>query len=41
VDFQHHFFRHELAKESVRAKTGIRFDQDGVPSVTPILGAMT
>jgi predicted TIM-barrel fold metal-dependent hydrolase len=35
VDFQHHFIPRELAQEPAGAKTGIRFDKDGVPSMTP------
>src|SRR5258708_12804014 len=35
VDFQHHFIPPELAKEPAGTKTAIRFDKDGVPSMTP------
>jgi predicted TIM-barrel fold metal-dependent hydrolase len=35
VDFQHHFIPRELAQEPAGTKTGIRFDKDGVPSMTP------
>ena len=35
VDFQHHFVPRELAKEPAGTKTAIRFDKDGVPSMTP------
>src|SRR5207253_9063646 len=35
VDFQHHFIPRELAKEPAGTKTAIRFDRDGVPSMTP------
>jgi len=35
VDFQHHFIPRELAKEPAGTKTAIRFDKDGVPSMTP------
>jgi hypothetical protein len=35
VDFQHHFIPRELAKEPAGIKTAIRFDKDGVPSMTP------
>jgi len=35
VDFQHHFVPRELSQESDGAKTGLRFDKDGVPSMTP------
>ena len=35
VDFQHHFIPRELAKEPAGLKAGIRFDKDGVPSMTP------
>jgi predicted TIM-barrel fold metal-dependent hydrolase len=35
VDFQHHFIPRELAKEPAGAKTGVHFDKDGVPSMTP------
>ena len=35
VDFQHHFIPRELAKEPAGTKTAVRFDKDGVPSMTP------
>jgi predicted TIM-barrel fold metal-dependent hydrolase len=35
VDFQHHFIPRELAQEPAGTKTAIRFDKDGVPSMTP------
>ena len=35
VDFQHHFIPRELSQEPTGTKTGIRFDKDGVPSMTP------
>jgi predicted TIM-barrel fold metal-dependent hydrolase len=35
VDFQHHFIPRELAKEPAGTKTGVHFDKDGVPSMTP------
>jgi predicted TIM-barrel fold metal-dependent hydrolase len=35
VDFQHHFVPRELAKEPAGTKTGVHFDKDGVPSMTP------
>jgi predicted TIM-barrel fold metal-dependent hydrolase len=35
VDFQHHFIPRELAKEPAGTRTAIRFDKDGVPSMTP------